>query len=419
MGTQIRRQLKITPLVFLALASFPTMGSQLVAQQVDYFQKYGSKVSIIVQTLQRSRPGQFLRIDPKLGKLYCFDNQLGGEVNYELSRLDKANVKAFDYKWPLTVRKALEFAADEQYEKIPGKVVTDMRAVMYPLMHYLEIPPKYLNIHEGCLSFVHLLIGKEQYTEALIILRSLNLTALDKLGYREFSDLALSLVAKVISTHPEHTDFALKLLAKVDVRANSGDDHQAMLELGDSLRKLRQFSHAIKVYNRLATIVAPLPPSPLKERVRLWPIYCYFKVSSAYSKKPDAASRKVATQYLNAARTYLAAIDKKPPLRTTNEFSLYKLLRSLLYLRYARMQEQSGGASAESYYNQAVIEVTEGIVSSRVGLDWLPEALLMAAHGYEKLDATESARNVYRQMQVFYKDTQWAKIATSRLGAAP
>ncbi|MFP6899669.1 MAG: hypothetical protein VCA36_01920 [Opitutales bacterium] len=422
MGTQIQRQLNIAGSLLLALLGMglSMMPSPSVAQQADYFKKYGSTVSIIIKIGASPHPGELRSIDPKVGKIQCFDNTLGGGVTFELSRLEKQQVKSFDYVWPKTTLRALGYAINEQYELITPAVLAEMRGVMYPLLHYLEIPNKYFNIHEQSLAFVKLLITKEQYTEALVLLGTINLNALEKAGYREFSDVALGLVAKVISTNPGFIAPALKLLAKVNVRPTNGEDHQAMLELGDSLRKLRQYTYSIKVYDRLAIIMAPLPASPIKERARLWPIYCYFKVYAAYASRPDPDSQKLARQYLNTARAYLARIDKKPPDRIANEYSLYKLLRALLYLNYARMQERSGATEAsEAYYNQSVIEVTEGIVSSRVGLDWLPEALLMAAHGYEKLSAKESAKNVYLQMQAFYKGTQWEAIATKKLGASP
>lgn len=413
--------MKTTSSAFLFVSVFLGMALSASAQQPNYFKQYGSKVAVVAQRVGSTpKPMQLLSIDAKLGKLFCNIPEVG-QVNYELSRLADQKVQRFDYTWPKRTRQALMLAADEQYDKIPEEIMAkDVRPVMYPLLHYLEVPNKYLNVHEQCLAFVRLLVAKKQYPEVLMVLGTINLNALEKVGYREFSDVALELVAKVISINPAYVAPALKLLAKVNVRPNNGNDHEAMSELGDSLRKLNQFSYAIQVYNRLATIMAPLPASPIKERTRLWPVYCYFKVYSAYSKKPDAASQKAASQYLNAARSYLAAIDKKPPLRSANEFSLYKLLRAILYLNYARIQEQRGATeAAESYYNQSVIEVTEGIVSSRVGLDWLPEALLMAAHGYEKLEAADSAKNIYRQMTVFYKGTNWATIANKRLGTAP
>lgn len=413
--------MKKTLSAFLCLPVFVVMVSPAVAQQPNYFKQFGSKVSVVAQRLGATpKAMHLLTIDPKLGKLFCSIPEVG-QVNYELSRLTEQKVQRFDYDWPKKTRQALLLAADEQFDKIPAEIMAkEVRPVMYPLLHYLEVPNKHFNVHEQCLTFVKLLVAKKQYPEVLMVLGTINLNALERVGYREFSDVALDLVAKVISINPAYVAPALKLLAKVNVRPNNGNDHEAMSELGDTLRKLNQFSYAIQVYNRLGTIMAPLPPSPIKERTRLWPIYCYFKVYSAYSKKPDEASQKAARQYLNAARTYLLSIDKKPPLRSANEFSLYKLLRAILYLQYARIQERQGASeAAESFYNQSVIEVTEGIVSSRVGLDWLPEALLMAAHGYEKLEAADSAKNIYRQMKVFYKGTNWADIANKRLGSAP
>ena len=48
-----------------------------------------------------------------------------------------------------------------------------------------------------------------------------------------------------------------------------------------------------------------------------------------------------------------------------------------------RQSEQSGNElKAQEFYRESVL-VTEGIVSARVGLDWLPESLMMAGDAYE------------------------------------
>ena len=249
MGTQIRRQLKITTFASLAFVYLFLVGSPAVAQQVDYFGKYGSKVPVTVQMATRTQAMEMLSIDPKLGKIYCSIPGVG-QVNYELSRLKQQQVRSFSYQWPKAIQQVFLLAMDEQYSRIPDNAVNEMRKVMYPLMHYLEIPSKHFAIHEQSLAFVNLLIGKKQHAEALALLGAINLGVLEseKFGYREFSDIALELVAKVISSDPGQMGAALKLLAKVNVRASNGDDHQAMLDLGDSLRKLGQYSHAIKVY---------------------------------------------------------------------------------------------------------------------------------------------------------------------------
>ena len=113
-------------------------------------------------------------------------------------------------------------------------------------------------------------------------------------------------------------------------------------------------------------------------------------------------------------------LDEKPPARQTNEYSLYKLIRALLRVQYARQYEQSGNElKAAEFYRQSVLEVTEGIVSARVGLDWLPESLLMAGGAYEKLSLNEAAINVYKQVSIFYKGSKWAIESKKRLDAIP
>ena len=63
--------------------------------------------------------------------------------------------------------------------------------------------------------------------------------------------------------------------------------------------------------------------------------------------------------------------------------------------------------------------MTEGIISARVGLDWLPESLMMAGAAYEKLELTDPARNVYKQVSMFFKDTKWEAQSKSRLANLP
>ena len=82
--------------------------------------------------------------------------------------------------------------------------------------------------------------------------------------------------------------------------------------------------------------------------------------------------------------------------------------------------EQAGDSvKAAEFYRQSVLEVTEGIVSARVGLDWLPESLMMAGDAYEKLELNEAAKNVYKQVKIFYDGTKWAAESEKRLANLP
>ena len=261
----------------------------------------------------------------------------------------------------------------------------------------------------------------EQYNEAFYLLSRLNLNKLDSYGYRDFSEASLELASKMIRSNPQSAKIARALLQKVTIRNNSAD-HASYLKLANSLRTQGLYTEAISEYARLGPIVQKAPGSPYSKIVQIWPIYCYIKLYEKYSEAAlkDARYKEPAGKIFNTAMQSVKKLDESPPARHTNEYSLYKLIRALLRVQYARQYEQGGNElKAAEYYRQSVIEVTEGIVSARVGLDWLPESLLMAGDAYEKLNLNEAAQNVYKQVSIFYKGSKWATESKKRLDALP
>jgi tetratricopeptide (TPR) repeat protein len=164
------------------------------------------------------------------------------------------------------------------------------------------------------------------------------------------------------------------------------------------------------------------PGSPYNEILRIWPVYCYVKLYEQYSKAATRDKRYLdyANKYFNTALQTVKKLDGNPPPRQSGEYSLYKLVRSLIRVQYARRFEAQGSpVQAAEYYRQSVLEVTEGIISARVGLSWLPESLMMAGNAYEKLELFDPARNVYKQVSIFFKSTKWETLSNSRLAALP
>jgi tetratricopeptide (TPR) repeat protein len=261
----------------------------------------------------------------------------------------------------------------------------------------------------------------DQLNEAFYILARLNLVKLDDFGYREFSEASLDLAGKLIAQNPKSAKTARALLQRVQIRDDSGD-HASYLRLANSLKDQGLYSEAITEYGRLAPIVSKSVDSPYKMTLKLWPIYCYIKLYETYNKYAarDPKYKEAAGKMFNTALQTMKKIDEKPPARQTNQYSLYKLIRSLIRVQYARQYEALGKEreSAE-YYRQSVLEVTEGIVSARVGLAWLPESLIMAAEAYENLELNDAARNVYKQVMIFYKSTKWEKQSAERLANLP
>ena len=224
---------------------------------------------------------------------------------------------------------------------------------------------------------------------------------------------------------------------------DDANDHQAYLELCDALRRAKQYGEAVSEYGRLQAVLARSPRSPLKNLVGIWPIYCRFKQSEDHmtngakyaaaaanpSLTPEqkaqyaAASRNsaYANQFFNAAEQPLLKLADSPPKRQSNEYSFTSCASYTQGLNARRQEDltrapqaaaqqaaaagqeddararmaQAASATAEAAESrrQSVQEVTEGIVMARVGLDWLPESLLMAGGAYTKLAARQIAEH--------------------------
>lgn len=385
----------------------------------DYFKKYAGKIPVKVKYLKSAvnKPMNLLGIDAARGIVYA-EMEGSGRLELELRQLQRQNIEKFEFSWSRNAKTYLNYLANEQYDP---RILTALRPEVYKVMLFLDMPFQYLAIHDDCLTYVKGLLGMEQFNEAFYLLSRLNLARLDEYGYRDFSEAALELCGKMIAANPNSAKASQALLKRISIRDNSSD-HASYLRLADSMRSQGLYAEAIAEYTRLSPIVAKDPNSPYNKILEIWPVYCYVKLYEIYA--PAAAKDKryaeAAGKMFNSAVQGLKKLDEEPPSRNTNEYSLYKLLRSLIRVQYARQYEARGDEmKSADYYRQSVLEVTEGIVNARIGLDWLPESLMMAGDAYEKLELQEAAKNVYNQVQVFFPKTKWEKISTERLANLP
>ena len=404
-------------LLRVMLLSFTCLPGFLIAE--DYFKKFAGKIPVKVHYLKSAstKPMNLLGIDAARGIVYA-EMEGSGRLELELRQLQRQNIEKFEFSWSRNAKTYLNYLANEQYDP---RILTALRPDVYKVMLFLDMPFQYLAIHDDCLTYVKGLLGMEQFNEAFYLLSRLNLSKLDEYGYRDFSEAALELCGKMIAANPDSAKASQALLKRISIRDNSGD-HASYLRLADSLRAQGLYAEAIAEYTRLSPIVAKDPYSPYNKILSIWPVYCYVKLYEIYA--PAAAKDKryaeAASKMFNSAVQGLKKLDEEPPERNTNEYSLYKLLRSLIRVQYARQYEARGDEFKSSeYYRQSVLEVTEGIVNARIGLDWLPESLMMAGDAYEKLDLPEAATNVYNQVKVFFPKTKWEKLSIERLGKLP
>jgi len=403
-------------LTFFFLGTLLTVSSALGE---DYFKKYAGGIPVEVKYLKSLvKKSMVLQgLDTQKGIIYAKMDQ-GGTIEMQLRDLRKQNIDRFEVKWSNGTRTYLKYLANEQYD---SRILQALRPEIYKVMLFLEMPFEFLAIHDDCLTYVRALLGMEQYNEAFYLLSRLNLAKLDEFGYREFSEAALELCGKMITVNPAAAKSSRALLQRITIRDDRAD-HLSYLALVDSLRRQGLYTEAISEYARLAPIVAKDPTSPLNSILKIWPVYCYVKLYEIYAPAASKDKRYAAAagKMFNSAVQGLKKLDEEPPARNTNEFSLYKLLRSLIRVQYARQYEARGDdIQANDYYRQSVLEVTEGIVNARVGLDWLPESLMMAGDAYEKLELVEAAKNVYNQVKVFFPKTKWEKMSMDRLAALP
>ncbi len=383
----------------------------------DFFRVHQGALPVKVYYGTNPRNMSLLGIDGSKGIIYA-KLEGAGQLQLELRGLKKQNISRFEFAWPKDTMKALDLLTNEQYDP---RLLPGLRPVMYKIMLFLEIPQEFFLVHDACLAYVQALVAMEQFDEAFYVLSRINLTKLDEFGYREFSEEALNLAGKMISADAKSAQSARALLQKVSIRDNTGD-HASYLKLADSLRAQGLYTDAISEYARLSPIVKKSPGSPYNEILRIWPVYCYVKLYEQYAKAAvkDKRYHAYASKYFNTALQTIKKIDEKPPPRQSGEYSLYKLVRALIRVQYARRYEAQGNEyKAADEYRQSVLEVTEGIISARVGLDWLPESLMMAGDAYEKLKLFESAGNVYKQVEMFYKSTKWERLSKERLAQLP
>lgn len=385
--------------------------------QRDYFLEYRGQLPAKVFYGTKPQNVSLLGVDGKKGIIYAKMEGVGN-MQFELRSLKQQNISRFELMLPKDVRTALRYLSNEQYSP---KYLEIIRPFIYKVLLYLEIPFEYLPVHDDCLTYAKALVEMELFEEAFYLLSRLNLVKLDEFGYREFSETSLDLAGKMIAKTPKSAKVARALLQKVTIRDDAAD-HGAYLRLADSLRLQGLYSEAISEYMRLGPIVDVSANSPYKMILQLWPVYCYIKLYETYSKgaAKDERYAAAAGKMFNLALQNMKKVEESPPDRQSNEFSLYKLIRALIRVQYARQFEAGGNdLKAKDFYRQSVLEVTEGIVNARVGLTWLPESLMMAGDAYENLELNEAARNVYKQVNVFFKSTKWASMSEEKLMRLP
>lgn len=274
---------------------------------------------------------------------------------------------------------------DDTYEAIrqinDGKFeegIATLRPIAYPLIPYLSLPAGSMNIDPVAERFVYALVNAPGYErEANQAIRHIPLTKVAP----AYTMHALTLVTRLVEIG--QSDAALQLLNRIPM----SKDSEAMLELvmsfADKMREEGNLDEALFLYDRIqqakGTEAATL--------AALWSAYCNVALDRI----------QMASLFVEKAGSF------KPEERP---YSLARLVEAKIALK-------------NGSYEGCMKEAAEGVVAADVGYNWTPELTYTVASCYENMAQPATAREVYREIILFYPESDWAVKAREALQHLP
>lgn len=240
------------------------------------------------------------------------------------------------------------------------------RKTIWPMVPYLLLPEDRFDIHPLVETYFNALIETDQLDEAYALALRIPLARVNPRFVQYTLNLAEKLVADGMNTR------GLALLGIMPLV--SGDDPllKILNQYAGNFREQEQLDEALILYDRIRSI----PESPLYKEALLWTAYCNVRLDR-----------------IQSARLFL---DEARPLAPRDaEFSLHQLVLARIELN-------------EENHRQAMEEISQGVVFSRIGYTWIPELLYVSGVCYEALGKPKTALTVYDQLELFFPSQKWA-----------
>ncbi|MEM9026341.1 MAG: hypothetical protein AAGB06_05345, partial [Verrucomicrobiota bacterium] len=197
----------------------------------------------------------------------------------------------------------------------------------------------------------------------------------------EQAEMVIALIELLLME--DNSKMAFRHLSRLPLDEDRKDLQNVAMRFGKRLRTTGKFIDAVAIYERLFT----LENSPFQQESVLWTAYCYLKADD-----------------IESANIYLSLTDDYDP--RDKEFSLKCMIEGLISIR-------------EGNAIEAMHSISQGIVFSRLGLEWISELMLTSGRAYEAVGRPEVAGNVYRELIQFYPNDPFALEAKERLAQLP
>ena len=254
-----------------------------------------------------------------------------------------------------------------------GTVIPLMRPTVWPLIKFMALPRSSTNFHTLVEAYFKALIAEGLVDEAFAIVNEFDFNQIDVALFRNVMGVVDLLLEK------GREEDAGRLLARLPLENPALGLQEVAMQIGDRLRMGGFFGQAIGIYERIYT----LPETRFREKCLLWISYCYMEEGN-----------------FDSAKIFLGLvgnIDRRLP-----EYSLMKLVESKIYFE-------------ENQIRDAMTAVSQGIVFSRLGLEWSEELMFTSAKAYEAVERPWVAEKIYEELILFYPSSSWSDQARRRL----
>lgn len=293
----------------------------------------------------------------------------GGQV---LRPIDDPNLQLF-FPTPEQTRRADAFLRTGR----PEEALNLIRPVASPLLKYMRIPNERFNIHEEVRIYYEAAVRAGAEQEALYISRQLPLAQLDPI----FTGITFQLAGQIASAgRPKD---AMAIMERLPINENNPDLLPLVLNFAEQLREENLIAEALFLYQRLQAIQG----SEVERIATIWNAYCNLRLGNK-----------------TIAKVIIESVEGIPS--DDPAFSLYLMVNGRILLE-------------EEQYVKALTNLSQGVVYGQLSDGWMPELLFNTGVCYAALDQPGTAREVFRELEIFYPKTNWAQKAKERVSRLP